>query len=186
MKCLPSRRISASPLTSPLTANSKITIPHRTSNERLRYMPRSGNGWSLFFRRLKMCAHWESDGKSFPWPQVDMQTDKQAPDSQPVCSVSHYFFFFTPSFGQIHILVAVNAYLIRLKSDRKGGRGGGKGRGERNYNIDRSRANDFCLWTAATTSFITKKNILTVGCLQKLHSYWSNSLWEKSNIDQVS
>lgn len=95
----------------------------------------------------------KSNGNSVPWPLIDMPTNWQAPDSQPICSVSHYFFF-TPSFGWIHILVAVNAYLIRSKSD-----GWNRGRGGRNYNIGSSRAGDFSLWTAANTFHNQKEKI---------------------------
>lgn len=45
-----------------------------------------------------------------------MPTNKQAPES--VQRLIAFFLFLTPSFGYIHIQVAVNAYMIKLRSDR--------------------------------------------------------------------
>lgn len=76
-----------------------------------------------------------------------MPTNKQAPES--VQRLIAFFLFLTPSFGYIHIQVAVNAYMIKLRSDR-----GETGEAIKLY------YKYYCLWTAANT-FITEN----AGCL---------------------
>lgn len=77
-----------------------------------------------------MCIHWKTNRNFFLWLLMHMQINKQAPDFQRVCWVSHYSLIWSESYSGSSECIS-DQFEIRF--------GGWKReRGKTNYNVDRS------------------------------------------------